>query len=281
LSHFSERMGFKPVKTTLQVESMDQSLRNRLWNNFTIYLIHIRRNQKNDTDLVKVIRVFLREMWDNYFKVPLDSVSLLYSNVRNIIRQHFFKCEWNEVYDLMEYFAEHYPDQETTQHFIESCNKILEEKLAGYRFIGNKIAPIISAEEIGEIEEALTTPFTAVTTHLKTALDLFSDREAPEYRNSIKESISAVESICNLITGTTHATLGQCIKRVEDQIGIHPALKAAFSALYGYTSSAEGIRHALLEEATLESEDAKFMLVSCSAFINYLKLKSSKAGITF
>jgi hypothetical protein len=281
LSHFSERMGFKPVKTTLQVESMDQSLRNRLWNNFTIYLIHIRRNQKNDTDLVKVIRVFLREMWDNYFKVPLDSVSLLYSNVRNIIRQHFFKCEWNEVYDLMEYFAEHYPDQETTQHFIESCNKILEEELAGYRFIGNKIAPIISAEEIGEIEEALTTPFTAVTTHLKTALDLFSDREAPEYRNSIKESISAVESICNLITGTTHATLGQCIKRVEDQIGIHPALKAAFSALYGYTSSAEGIRHALLEEATLESEDAKFMLVSCSAFINYLKLKSSKAGITF
>jgi hypothetical protein len=274
-------MGFKPVKTTLQVESMDQSLRNRLWNNFTIYLIHIRRNQKNDTDLVKVIRVFLREMWDNYFKVPLDSVSLLYSNVRNIIRQHFFKCEWNEVYDLMEYFAEHYPDQETTQHFIESCNKILEEELAGYRFIGNKIAPIISAEEIGEIEEALTTPFTAVTTHLKTALDLFSDREAPEYRNSIKESISAVESICNLITGTTHATLGQCIKRVEDQIGIHPALKAAFSALYGYTSSAEGIRHALLEEATLESEDAKFMLVSCSAFINYLKLKSSKAGITF
>lgn len=281
MSHFSERMGFKPVKTTLQVESMDQSLRNRLWNNFTIYLIHIRRNQKNDTDLVKVIRVFLREMWDNYFKVPLDSVSLLYSNVRNIIRQHFFKCEWNEVYDLMEYFAEHYPDQETTQHFIERCNKILEEELAGYRFIGNKIAPIISAEEIGEIEEALTTPFTAVTTHLKTALDLFSDREAPEYRNSIKESISAVESICNLITGTTHATLGQCIKRVEDQIGIHPALKAAFSALYGYTSSAEGIRHALLEEATLESEDAKFMLVSCSAFINYLKLKSSKAGITF
>jgi len=56
-------------------------------------------------------------------------------------------------------------------------------------------------------------------------------------------------------------------------------LKKGFSNLYGYTSSAEGIRHALLEEAKLNFEDAKFMLVSCSAFVNYLIAKTSKAGI--
>jgi hypothetical protein len=43
--------------------------------------------------------------------------------------------------------------------------------------------------------------------------------------------------------------------------------------MYGYTSDAEGIRHALLEEPTLEQADAIFMLVTCSAFVNYLRAK--------
>jgi len=58
------------------------------------------------------------------------------------------------------------------------------------------------------------------------------------------------------------------------------SLKRAFDSLYGYTSSAEGIRHALLDDkSTLSFEDAKFMLVSCSAFVNYLISKTEKAGI--
>jgi len=60
---------------------------------------------------------------------------------------------------------------------------------------------------------------------------------------------------------------------------MHSALKSAFSSLYGYTSDADGIRHALLNEPNLYFEDAKFMLVSCSTFINYLIIKASKAGI--
>lgn len=69
------------------------------------------------------------------------------------------------------------------------------------------------------------------------------------------------------------------MKEVEKKIELHPALKEAFNKLYGYTSNADGIRHALLEEDTLDFEDAKFMLVSCSAFINYLHPKASKAGL--
>ncbi|MCD6238197.1 MAG: hypothetical protein J7K51_02530, partial [Thermotogae bacterium] len=118
-----------------------------------------------------------------------------------------------------------------------------------------------------------------VNTHLKRALDLLANRKSPDYRNSIKEAISAVEAICNLITKEKKATLGQALKRIEDKVSLHPALKNAFSNLYGYTSDAEGIRHALLNEPNLSFEDAKFMLVSCSAFVNYLISKASKAGI--
>jgi len=52
-------------------------------------------------------------------------------------------------------------------------------------------------------------------------------------------------------------------------------------AIYGYTSDEGGIRHAMLEEKIIDFEDAKFMLVSCSAFINYLIMKSTKSGIEF
>jgi hypothetical protein len=47
-----------------------------------------------------------------------------------------------------------------------------------------------------------------------------------------------------------------------------PSLKRAFDKLYGYTSDADGIRHALLEEDSVTFEQAKFMLVVCSAFTN-------------
>jgi hypothetical protein len=75
--------------------------------------------------------------------------------------------------------------------------------------------------------------------------------------------------------------LGEALRKVEGRVAIHPALKKGFSNIYGYTSDAGGIRHALLEEASLHFEDAKYMLVSCSAFVNYLAEKAAKAGISF
>ena len=175
-------------------------------------------------------------------------------------------------------------DESENRKFMETCNAVLESELSAYRFVGDKIVPMTSPDEIAEIEKALQVKgaLHPIRNHLERALDLISDRRTPDYRNSIKESISSVEAICRLITGDTNATLGQALKQLEDKhIALHGALKNAFSNLYGYTSSAQGIRHALLEEPSLDFEDAKFMLVSCSAFTNYLIAKSSKAGISF
>lgn len=67
-------------------------------------------------------------------------------------------------------------------------------------------------------------------------------------------------------------TLGEAIKHLENKgVNIHPSLKAAFLKLFGYTSDAKGIRHAGdIGGASSTFEEAKFMLVSCSAFVNYL-----------
>lgn len=114
---------------------------------------------------------------------------------------------------------------------------------------------------------------------MSSSLSKLSDRKNPDYRNSIKESISAVESICQSLSGDSKAELGKALKLIEDNIGIHAALKKGFSAIYGYTSDEGGIKHAMLEERECFFEDAKYMLVACSAFINYLILKANRAGI--
>src|SRR5262249_40984524 len=153
-----------------------------------------------------------------------------------------------------------------------SFNDILTRELSAYRLVGGRIVEITSEAELDAVEQALDTPFQPVNRHMQSALDFLADRKAPDYRNSIKESISAVEAMCQLVSGQPKATLGQALGKIESstKVKIHSALKDAFSKMYGYTNDAEGIRHALLEEPTLEFEDAKFMFVACSAFINYL-----------
>ena len=48
-------------------------------------------------------------------------------------------------------------------------------------------------------------------------------------------------------------------------------MKEAFIKLYGYASDAKGIRHAgKLGGTDASFEEAKFMLVSCCAFTNYV-----------
>jgi hypothetical protein len=63
-------------------------------------------------------------------------------------------------------------------------------------------------------------------------------------------------------------------------VGLHSALKKGFSSIYGYTSDNDGIRHALTQDSNCDQEDAKYMLVSCSAFVNYLIVKATKSGIS-
>jgi hypothetical protein len=285
LTLFSERKGLKKVRTEVQIDSIDEALRNRLWNSLTR---HYWSRGKNlfpipfMTDITDEMLKFLMNLWDNYFKKSVDSLSGRWDSDIRKVKKYYYTCQWFEVYDFLEFVANNYPDNGENSRFMRDCDIILEKELSAYRFVGGKITQITSEEEISEIEEALQTPLKPVRAHLEKSLELLSDKKSPDYRNSIKESISAVEAICRIIANNDKATLGKALDMIEkkDEIELHGALKRAFDSLYGYTSSAEGIRHALLDEnISLNFEDAKFMLVSCSAFVNYLIAKTSRAGM--
>jgi hypothetical protein len=285
---FSERKGLKPTRVKMQIDSMDDALRNGLWNCLTIsYWIRVHQDyyptseESDDRALAELVQA----IWQDYFKSPIDTVPGYWHDVLDTMRKYYYAAKRNEVYDFVEFVANNDPfdaDGALIPHslqFTKVCNGFLERELSGYRFVGRRIVEVTGKEEIAEIEQALQGPLPTVRAHFETALALMSDRKSPDYRNSIKESISAVEAICRSITGEPNTTLGKALDKVERKVGLSPALKGALDKLYGYTSGADGIRHALLEETELDSADAKFMLVSCSAFVNYLISMSSKAGL--
>ena len=278
---FSERYGYKPIREIIQKESMDDNLRNGIWSLFTIYLwnqVDYSSYQSHGNINTSNLKTLIIAYWLNFFKQPIDTIPIQFEKVLYKVRSSFFNCEWHEVYSFIEETLENYPREfkKNKEFFTKELNNCLEKENSAYRIINNEITPITSEQEIQSIEDALknTNQYSGVQQHLNQALKLMSDRQNPDYRNSIKESISAVESICKIVTNEDKATLGKALKIIEDKHGLHAALKGSLSQLYGYTSDADGIRHAMLEESNLSYIDAKFMLVACTNFINKKKKKT-------
>lgn len=274
---FSERIGIKAVRDSLQIDSIDQTLMNKLWNLILNTFFAKLKNYSHE-DVQKVCNY----IWTDFFEERIDETPDYFTvyglDFISSFKKRFFKLAWYEIYDLLEFISS-IDERFLRTDFIKKCNAVLKNELSGYRLIDNKVIKITSEEEISAIESAIndSTGMNSVNTHLKTSLDLLSNRENPDFRNSIKESISAVEAICSIITGDKNATLGNALKKIEKDYKLHKALKSAFSSLYGYASDSGGIRHSLLEDdIEVTFEDAKFMLVSCSAFINYLNEKVAK-----
>ena len=276
---FSQRKGIQPLRKILQVDSIDVDLHNSLWNALDFCLwqrietnsYSSRYNKQQFEDLFNVF-------WISFFKVPVDQKPKRLDNCISTLRDYFFECEWYKVYDFIEFTMQNCPEK-LCNTLKKSLNHFLETENSVYRIVDNQVVEITSEVEIKEIEEALQTPLVAVRSHLQTSLSHLSSREKPDYRNSVKESISAVEALARALCKKPKATLGQLIKRLESHAGIHPALKNAFDKLYGYASDEGGVRHSLLEQDVITKSEATFMLTACSAFVNYVVSKAAEKGI--
>lgn len=213
---------------------------------------------------------FCKKIYDlyDYNRFPKKVLYPYFNDVQN---------KWYEKLNLLEYLFSIMDHNGRPYLFsVQYLNKEFTRLNYAYSIINGKVEEITSKEEIESIEEALKTNDNGVKTHLNSALEYLSaSNKTPDYRNSIKESISAVETLCRKLTGAND--LGKALSQLEKNgITIQPMLKKGIEYLYHYTNDkTTGIRHALLEDGyTPTSEDAIFMLVTCSAFINFLKKKN-------
>lgn len=273
---FSERVG--AVSPVVQIGTMDADLRNSVWNLITKWL---------PTDLRSETEV-ARLLTEEVLRRPIDHMSNM--GPRQWLQAY---CEvtapWYRMYDLLDYLVAHHRRLPLSGHFltqeaaVQEANRVLEREHSGYRFVGGELTPICDPAEAEEIEKALAnaaaTRLEGVHVHIKQALALLGQRPDPDYRNSIKESVSAVEAVVKFLGGVRGGGLDAALEALSERVPMHGAFKGALSKLYGYTSDGDGIRHALLDETRVGEEDARFMVVACSAFVNWIIAKAATAGV--
>lgn len=272
MTSFSERMGITQPKE-IQIHSLDMDLRTSLWNVCYGWFF-----SEGEFGLVPAGEQYLYDvafkLYQNHYKLPVDD--LLPFHTREFVKMQkeiFTNATWYKVFNIVQFLQTLFQDGGPEQRkFKCQINEVLEREKSAYRFIAGKLAPITNEIEMHELEQAARQGdrFAPVAEHVRTALELYSKKPQPDYRNSIKESISAVESAAKIITGLPNATLGQAVKAIDKRHSLHESFKSGISKLYGYTSDEGGIRHSLIEATNIDEADARYMLVSCSAFANYL-----------
>lgn len=281
---FSDEHNMGSCTTEMQTNDLDDRTRTLLYNVISSSLRDQFRDAPYNSGIYLKEDLFCRYIIGYALAIKIDPEKHYAIDGFNILVEKIFReAPYNEIFDLLELITRHrYSDNETNKQkqFYDFINMVFEREYVGYRMIDGKITPIADENEKESIEEACENKFEGTRAHISKALGFISDREHPDYKNSVKESISAVESVCSIIVGDESASLGKALKRLKDNgVNVHPTLEVAFSKLYGYTSDEGGIRHAEgMTESEVTFEDAKFMLVSCSAFVNYLTANYGKIG---
>ena len=278
MKRFSQRIGASPTATIVQLDAMSSALRHSIWN-FIVSLFN--EGESGWWSIAELSAQF-------FFKLPVDELPGYNFRRRDWIKDLFYKLQWYEVYDYVEFVVEWHDRAKNRsvsqrERLRTILNSIFSEEVSGYRFINGELAPISNPEEVAAIEGALAmssrTGLAGAHAHIKAAIELLAKRPAPDYRNSIKESISAVEAITKQLGTPESQGLSGALAELGKKIPIHGALRSALLSLYGYTSDEGGIRHAMLEEPNVGFDEAKYMVVSCSAFVNFLAAKAQAAGL--
>ena len=261
---FSDRNGISTINNTIQKTDLDERTRNTIVNFFDGIIKYYENIDMEDT--------LYNYIYKHIFVLTKDDIPNRYSEKRNIIIDGI-KREWSydEVFSFLEELCLFINGKaKIVLEPYNRINQIFEKECVGYRFVNGIIIDIIDNCEIKEIEAAVNNKYEACRISINKAMTLLYDREKPDYSNSVKESISAVEAMCNIINGKKD-TLNKALEKLDNSgCKIHPALKNSFISLYGYTSDKCGIRHNNGVDEKTTFEEAKYMLVTCSGFINYL-----------
>lgn len=271
---FSERVNATPP-LPIQLGSMSEGLKNSLWN-FIDNII-------DESPINSVVAIGII-----FFKHPRHLIPKQFAH-RSIewLFQRYSSLEWHDVYNLLEFVAENCEalskGKINRKAFEQAANNLLTREVSGYRFIQGILSPISSESEVEVVSEVITKAsavgLNGVRTHIETSMQLLGKMPDPDYRNSIKEAISAVESAVKSISGVEAGGLDTALKELMKRTEIHPCLRDGFLKLYGYSSDEDGIRHAIIDEAKVGFDEAKFMLVACSAASNFLIAKANEGGL--
>ena len=277
---FSQRYGYAPLLDPMQLEDLSDDLRRELWNVTRKLLLSLRGINSLLTPKFEEGTLFIERVLGKCLKKPEDEISTSYESAKNNFKNLILQGSFNEVLDLVEIMVnERRYDKEFIKRISESFERCaaaywLDKSNYPYQIFprSNKAQGEAAQESIKMIRDG---GMKGAETHLCQAAEHIN---AQRFAESIKDSIHMVESVARQIDPKSK-TLGPALNSLE-KAGLirHPALKEAFSNLYGYTSDEQGIRHALLNKNSpdVDLDEAMFMFGACASFAAYLVSKHHK-----
>ena len=277
---FSSRMGIVPPKA-MQVDNLDKDACTALYNAVDKFVR--KKSPIEEMFNEKELSSFYMDLGTIFFKIRYDMIlqenyseSIWTQKMENNYEYIFYLDRWYRIFDFIEFIYPFIskifndPDKKLSFVFSLKINEALKQENVGYRFADGKFIPVTNDEEIQAIEQATASPFDNASNHINKAITLFADRKNPDYANSIKESISAVESLATEVTAESN--FDKAIGKLQQQgVQLHPQFKAAIKSMYRFTSDEDGIRHGGTKEPLqCNQATARYMLIICSAMVNFI-----------
>ncbi len=91
----------------------------------------------------------------------------------------------------------------------------------------------------------------------------------PDFENSIKESVNAIESTLMILLNQPNGTLGKLIKTA----GLDPDIEKLVSQAYGLASNKDFVRHGGIANQNISQLEAEFFLEFAASAIIYIRGK--------
>jgi len=129
------------VKKVLQKDSMDEPLKNALWNAASLIFwdTSIQYNEVG-SDLLKTL-------WAHLFHQPADEFVHSRNYAIEMIKERYMASDWASVYEFVEFIAQlqirGYHD-----NYVKACNFALVKHVSAYRLVDGIVTPITSGREI-------------------------------------------------------------------------------------------------------------------------------------
>lgn len=285
---FSQRNGYEALPKAMRLEELSDDLKREIWN--IVRRLLLEKRVQDGYDPFEEPRYRFNYSYDERFvervigkhsRVPEDGIPTSYESTEDYFRRIILNADsFNETLDFIEILVND-PDGASLVKDIQSTFDLqgaayrLDTTTSPYRFF-----PCAIKEQGGAIQKSIEIlhahEMRGATVHLR---DASGHINAQQYRGAIVDSIHAVESVARSVDPKANTTLGPALNSLErENLLKSKVLKGALQKLYNYTNSAQGLRHALLDEdlSDIGLDEALFMFGACASFAAYLASKQRR-----
>lgn len=203
-------------------------------------------------------------------------------------------AEWWQFYDCVELIGEQLRLAESNYESIDfassfdvfkypayqaKVNRLFEKHLVAWRLNSSGSFEMALPKDLSERIDAavgqLNDEFQPARVHyLKAKQYILGTTKDTE--NSIKESISALESVCRVLYPKA-STLGKALAQMKSEGHYPPRLISVFEKFYEYCNDEPAVRHGARVASRAHALDAELALHLSAAFIRYtLEVKRNK-----